>query len=111
MKELYKKKNCKFIRIYNSNKLSAGDKNSSFINSPDQLDEALSIAMQENKDISRIVFIGAGFLSQSSLFIQLNKEEIDKLIRANILNYLTCAHCSSLYDETKVWKLNLFKLF
>ena len=92
MKELYKKKNCKFIRIYNSNKLSAGDKNSSFINSPDQLDEALSIAMQENKDISRIVFIGAGFLSQSSLFIQLNKEEIDKLIRANILNYLTCVH-------------------
>lgn len=92
MKELYKKKNCKFIRIYNSNKLSTDDKNSSFINSPDQLDETLSIAMQENKDISRIVFIGAGFLSQSSLFIQLNKEEIDKLIRANISNYLTCAH-------------------
>jgi len=56
------------------------------------LDETLSAELKENKDITKIIFIGAGFLTQSSLFIQLKEDEIENLVQVNILNYLKCIH-------------------
>ncbi len=46
--------------------------------------------MEQNKEISKIIFIGAGFLTQSTLFFQLDQKEIDKLLETNIVNYLKC---------------------
>ena len=42
----------------------------------------------KQKKISRIIFLGAAFLTQSKLFISLNDDEIDTLMETNIINYI-----------------------
>lgn len=45
------------------------------------------MVLKENK-IKKIIFIGAAFLSQKSLFINTTDEEISSLIEVNITNYI-----------------------
>lgn len=56
------------------------------------LEDKIKCILKKNVNVNKIIFIGAGFLSQSALFFQLKQKEIDKLVQVNILNYIKCVH-------------------
>jgi NAD(P)-dependent dehydrogenase (short-subunit alcohol dehydrogenase family) len=83
---LYKKDDSIFIRIFNSKRVDE-DSNAYYAGSFEEFKNAFELAQEQN-DIKRIVFIGAAFLSQRTLFVSTTDEEIRALIEVNISNYI-----------------------
>jgi NADP-dependent 3-hydroxy acid dehydrogenase YdfG len=86
LSELYNRPDSVFLRFYNETRLE-GDSNSYFANSFVELESHLDMILKKF-DITRIVFIGAGFLSQTKLYFQATESEIEAQIETNIRNYL-----------------------
>lgn len=83
---LYNKEDSIFIRIFNHQKLDT-DQFAYYAGSFEEFKKVFGLAQEQN-DIKRIVFIGAAFLSQRSLFVNTTDEEISSLIEVNINSYV-----------------------
>lgn len=84
--DLYNRPDTIFLRFYNNSKLPPNE-NSYFVNSFEQCESELDRLLADF-DISRIVFIGAGFLTQTKLYFQATDAEIEQQVETNITNYL-----------------------
>lgn len=83
---LYNETDCLFICIYNS-KVKERRKNCIYINDLDQLDHTIKITSKET-EVSKIIFIGAAFKTQTTLFVQTASTDIDAMVEVNISNYI-----------------------
>lgn len=86
LKDLYSRPDTIFLRFFNQSKLQANS-NSYHVNSFDELESELERLIAEF-DISKIVFVGAGFVSQTKLYFQATEAEIKEQVETNITNYL-----------------------
>jgi 3-oxoacyl-[acyl-carrier protein] reductase len=90
LKEVVTYPNSYFIRIHNNNVpkklLNATDVNS-FENFKTAFHEVL-----ESKNVEKIIFLGAAFLTQKHLFMQEKWDDIKKSLDVNILSYVQYCH-------------------
>lgn len=77
-----------FVRIYN-NKIPDQKKNFFDIQINDFEKNFSNLYQSIETKITKIIFLGVGFLADSNIFFSLENKEIDKLINANINNYLS----------------------
>ena len=88
LNEFYKKINGIVIRIYN-NKIPDSKENFFDIKIDNNIEiEFKKIFEKIKKKITKITFLGVGFVADSNLFFSLKDEEIKKLLEANIVNYI-----------------------
>ncbi len=88
--DLYNDDKSLFIRYFNKNRIQ-DKKNCIFVNSQKNLKKSIDDSFKENK-ITKVIFIGAAFLSQASLFINMDEDKINKLISVNIQSYVSLTH-------------------
>ena len=86
LSNLYERDNSIFIRIYNKKKLDE-DTNAYYAGSLEEFKKVFESVLDEH-EIKRIIFLGAAFITQKSLFISTSQEEINTLVEVNITNYI-----------------------
>lgn len=88
LEKFYKEKsNCYFIRIYN-NKIPEKRKNFFDIQISNFEKNFQDLYSKLKKKITKVVFLGVGFVADSNIFFSIKEKEISTLIDANIKNYL-----------------------
>jgi 3-oxoacyl-[acyl-carrier protein] reductase len=88
--ELFSFDDAFFIRIYNS-AIPEKLENAVDVNSFDQFKDVFEKKFKELTP-KKIIFIGAAFLTQKSLFLNETKKNIDKSLDVNILQYVQYCH-------------------
>ena len=87
LRELFIKKDCFFIRIYNK-RVPEPHSNSIDVNSFEFFKKEFEIFNNIHKP-SKIIFIGAAFLVQNKLLVQENNEDVSRMLNTNIIDYVT----------------------
>lgn len=87
LQSLYDDSDDFFICIYNSS-IKAKRKNAIYLNALEDLEKIIQSQITEKK-FSKIVFVGAAFKTQATLFDQTPLKEISEMIDVNIYNYIT----------------------
>jgi len=90
LEDIFLFKNSYFVRIYN-NRIPKKLKNATDVNNLDDFKKIFTKKIAELKPL-RIVFIGAGFLTQKDFFIKETLEDIEKSIDVNIMQYIQLTH-------------------
>lgn len=90
LRGLFKFDDSHFVRIYNKNKPNYLE-NASDVSSFEEFKVIFSDLVTKIEP-QRIIFIGAAFLTQNTLFLLEKKESIEKILQVNILNYVKYTH-------------------
>ena len=90
LKDVFNFKDSYFIRIYN-NRVPQKLDNASDVNN---VEDFKKVFIEKFNDLKpkRIIFIGAAFLTQKSLFLSETQDNIDKSLDVNILKYVQYCH-------------------
>jgi 3-oxoacyl-[acyl-carrier protein] reductase len=87
LRDLFLKKECFFIRIYNK-RVPKPLSNSIDVNGFESFKKEFDNFNKSYKP-SKIIFIGAAFLVQNKLLVQENNEDVSKMLNTNIIDYVT----------------------
>lgn len=90
LKDLYKRENTFFIRIYNK-RIPSPMQNSVEVNSFENFKLEFESLFKKNKP-ERVIFLGAAFITQTKLFFQENIIDINNILDSNITNYVMYVH-------------------
>tara|TARA_Y200000002_G_C22624111_1_gene639504 strand:+ start:418 stop:1098 length:681 start_codon:yes stop_codon:yes gene_type:complete len=90
LKGLFEFEDSYFIRIYNKNKPNYLH-NASDVNGFEEFKATFNEIIKKN-DPQRIIFIGAAFLTQNTLFLLEKENSIEKILEVNITNYVQYTH-------------------
>lgn len=90
LKDLYKRENTFFFRIYN-NRVPTPMQNSIDVNSFEKFKLKFEVFFKKNKP-KKIIFLGAAFVTQTKLFFQEKITDVNHILNSNITNYVLYAH-------------------
>ena len=90
LKDLYKRDNTFFIRIYNK-RVPVPMQNSIDVNSLENFKLEFESLFEKNKP-KKIIFLGAAFITQTKLFFQENISDVEHILNCNITNYVLYVH-------------------
>ena len=90
LSDFYKNENDFFIKIYN-NRIPKKQFNSIDVNNFNDFKESFTSLFLEKKP-KKIIFIGAAFIVQNSLFVSEKFSSIKNMIDVNVTSYVSYAH-------------------
>ena len=90
LKDLFKRENSFFIRIYN-NRVPLPMDNSVDVNSFENFKLEFESLFEKSKP-ERIIFLGAAFITQTKLFFQEDITNVNHILNSNITNYVLYVH-------------------
>ena len=90
LKDLYKRENTFFIRIYN-NRIPVPMENSIDVNSFEAFQLEFESLFEKSKP-RKIIFLGAAFITQTKLFFQEDISDVKQILNSNITSYVLYVH-------------------
>ena len=90
LKDLFTKDNANFIRIYNK-RVPEPLPNSTDVNTLEDFKKCFLEKFNSDKP-SKIIFIGAAFLTQTKLLMQEKIEDLETMLDVNIMSYVKYCH-------------------